>query len=151
LGGITSRSLAVGLTLASTTLFMVITSGRSVPALAMITASSRPRYRGSFLSFNAAVQQFAGAIAAGVAGFILVQPHNAICMATGASGVHVNAPIHNFPIVGALGVAMTIASVALAELLRPAAIEPNVENEPETEEELIAEGRASDTGCVSTS
>jgi predicted MFS family arabinose efflux permease len=151
LRGFASRSLVVGLTLASTTLFMVITSGRSVPALAMITASSRPRYRGSFLSFNAAVQQFAGAIAAGVAGFILVQPHNAICMATGAAGVHVNAPIYNFPIVGALGVAMTIASVALAELLRPAAIEPNVENEPETEEELIVEGRASDTGVVSTS
>jgi predicted MFS family arabinose efflux permease len=138
LNGVTNRALVVGLTLACTTLFMVVTSGRSVPALAMITASSRPRYRGSFLSFNAAVQQFAGAIAAGVAGFILVQKDE-------------NSPIGNFPIVGLLGVAMTVVSVVLAELLRPAAIEPNVENEPETEEELIVEGRASDTGCVSTS
>jgi predicted MFS family arabinose efflux permease len=138
LSGIDQRVYKVVLTLAATTLFMIFASGRSVPAMAMVTASSRPRYRGSFLSFTAAVQQFAGAIASAVAGFILVQKNE-------------QAPIEHFPVVGLLGAGMTIASVFLAELLRPAEIEPDVINEPETEEELAIEGRASDTGVVSPS
>ncbi len=127
-------------TLAVTTLFMIISSARSVPAMAMITASTRPRYRGSFLSVSASVQQFGCAIAAAVAGMLLVQKEN-----------DEKAPLEGFPIVGVLAVISAVASVLLAERLRPAEIEPNVENAPETEEELIVEGRASDTGVVSTS
>jgi DHA1 family inner membrane transport protein len=138
LGGIDNRPVRVALTFAATTLLMVFASGRSVPALAMVTNSSRPRYRGSFLSFTTAIQQFAGAIASTIAGFILVQNDE-------------RGPIENFPIVGMLGAGMAISSVFLAEMLRPAAIEPNVVNEPETEEELTLEGRASDTGVVSPS
>lgn len=54
-----------------TTLFMVLTSGRWVPATAMITASAQPLYRGSFLSVNASVQQMAAGLAAQLAGAIV--------------------------------------------------------------------------------
>src|SRR5205807_174816 len=116
LSGVTDRTWVVGLTLAATTLLMIFASGRSVPAMAMVTGSSRPRYRGSFLSLTAAVQQFAGAIASGVAGFILVQKEE-------------KGPIEHFPILGLLGAGIAIFSVFLAELLRPAGIEPDVVNE----------------------
>jgi hypothetical protein len=102
----------------------------------MVTASTRPRYRGSFLSFTTAVQQLSGAIASAVAGVILVQKDE-------------HGPIEHFPIVGLLGASIAILSVFLAQLLRPAEIEPNVVNEPESEEELVIEGRASDSGVGS--
>jgi DHA1 family inner membrane transport protein len=138
-------SLTLTLTLTATTLFMVFSSARSVPAMAMITASSRPRYRGSFLSVNASVQQFACAIAAAIGGLILGQHE------TDSPFENVNAPLENFPSVGAIAVVICIGSVLLAERLRPADIEPDEPNAPETEEELLLEGRASDTGAVSTS
>ena len=138
IGGIDSRVAVVLLTLAASTLLMVFASARIVPAMAMVTASTRPRYRGSFLSFTAAVQQLAGAIASAVAGFILVQKDE-------------HGPIERFPIVGLLGASMAIFAVFLAQLLLPAEIEPDVPNEPETEEELVIEGRASDTGVGSPS
>ena len=56
-----------------------------------------------------------------------------------------------FPIVGLIAVAVTVGSVLLAERLRPADIEPDEPNPPETEEELMSEGRASDTGVMSSS
>ena len=49
--------------LAATTFFMVASSGRMVPAVAMVTASSLPRYRGSFLSINSSIQQTAMGLA----------------------------------------------------------------------------------------
>jgi MFS family permease len=63
--------LALPLVLAATTIFMVTTSGRMVPAVALITASSAPAYRGSFMSFNTAVQQLAAGLATFIAGFVL--------------------------------------------------------------------------------
>jgi predicted MFS family arabinose efflux permease len=137
-GGMDNRVYTVILTLAATTLLMVFASARIVPAMAMVTASTRPRYRGSFLSFTTAVQQLSGAIASAVAGFILVQKDE-------------HAPIEYFPIVGLLGATIAILSVFLAQFLRPAEIEPDVANEPETEEELVIEGRASDAGVGSPS
>jgi predicted MFS family arabinose efflux permease len=54
-----------------TTLYWIFTSGRWVPAMAMITSSALPHYRGSFMSINAAVQQLAIALAAEVAGMVV--------------------------------------------------------------------------------
>jgi predicted MFS family arabinose efflux permease len=93
--------------LAASTLFMVLTAGRMVPAMALITSCVVPRYRGSFLSLNASVQQFALALAALVAGAILGQANT-------------SAPLTGFPTVGLLGAAMMLASVVLAGTLRPA-------------------------------
>src|SRR5262245_978654 len=46
-----------------TTLMFVLTSGRMVPAMAMITSAAEPAYRGGFMSVNAAVQLFGTGVA----------------------------------------------------------------------------------------
>jgi MFS transporter, DHA1 family, inner membrane transport protein len=93
--------------LAASTLFMVVTSGRMVPAMALITSCVVPRYRGSFLSLNASVQQFAMGLAALLAGAILGQAGE-------------SAPLTGFTTVGILGAAIMLVSVVLAGTLRPA-------------------------------
>jgi predicted MFS family arabinose efflux permease len=101
-------SLPLALTLAATTLFMIGTAGRMVPAMAMITASALPRYRGSFMSINASVQQMAMGLAPLVSGFVLGDT---------AEGV----PLQGFSTVGLVSVSAMLASVILAGGLRPAA------------------------------
>jgi predicted MFS family arabinose efflux permease len=61
----------LALVLAVTTLMMITTSGRMVPATALITASSAPRYRGSFMSLNTAVQHLAAGAATALGGALL--------------------------------------------------------------------------------
>jgi predicted MFS family arabinose efflux permease len=54
-----------------TTLYWIFTSGRWVPAMALVTSSALPRYRGSFMSVNASLQQTAIGLAAVVAGAVV--------------------------------------------------------------------------------
>jgi predicted MFS family arabinose efflux permease len=63
--------LSVAITI--TSLFMVLVSGRFVPAMALITASVEPRLRGSFMSVHASVQQFASALATLAAGLVITR------------------------------------------------------------------------------
>jgi predicted MFS family arabinose efflux permease len=98
-------SLAAALT--ACTLFMVVTAGRMVPAMALITSCVVPQYRGSFLSLNASVQQFALGLAALLAGAIVGQADE-------------SAPLTGFTTVGLLGAAMMLLSAVLAGTLRPA-------------------------------
>ncbi len=56
-----------------TTAFMVTTSGRMVPAQALITASAAPGVRGGFLSLNMAVQSIGMGLASQVAGVMVAQ------------------------------------------------------------------------------
>lgn len=93
-------------TLLISTLFMVATSGRMIPAMALITASSAPRNRGSFLSVNASVQQAAAGLAAALGGLLLGQ---------GANG-----EMTGFPVVGVLACVATLSSIWLAGHLRTA-------------------------------
>jgi multidrug resistance protein len=93
--------------LAVSTVFMVASSGRMVPAMSLITSCVVPRYRGSFLSLNASVQQFGFGVAAVLGGAILGQTDK-------------NAPLTGFPTVGLLAVVAMLASVYLAGTLRPA-------------------------------
>lgn len=55
------------------TLFMVLVSGRLIPAMALVTAASTPALRGRFLSMNAALQQLAASLAAFWPTFVLAQ------------------------------------------------------------------------------
>ncbi len=57
--------------LVCTTLFMICLSGRLVPAMAIITSSVEPRYRGSFMSINSAVMQVFSGAGSFAAGFII--------------------------------------------------------------------------------
>jgi DHA1 family inner membrane transport protein len=54
-----------------TSMYWIFTSGRWVPAMALITSSALPRYRGSFMSINASLQQMAIGLAAVVAGIVV--------------------------------------------------------------------------------
>jgi predicted MFS family arabinose efflux permease len=64
-------AMALAPLLIVTTLYWIATSGRWVPAMAMITSSALPRYRGSFMSVNSSVQQMTIGLAAVVAGQIV--------------------------------------------------------------------------------
>jgi multidrug resistance protein len=61
----------IPLVLVITTLFFVTSNGRYVPAAAIITGTATPENRGSFLSFNSAVQQMAAGFASLLAGLII--------------------------------------------------------------------------------
>jgi predicted MFS family arabinose efflux permease len=97
-------------------LFTLTTSGRWVPAQAMITAAAAPRYRGSFMSVTASVQQMALGLASITAGFILGAPAGEQTLA----GEGALKPLVGFGWVGLLSAGFTVASVLLAGLVRPA-------------------------------
>jgi predicted MFS family arabinose efflux permease len=94
--------------LLTTTMLFVFTSGRMVPAMALITNSAAPRVRGSFMSLNSAVQQFGAGIASWVGGVMLNKVEG------------VDAPLVGYPRVGLLAAAAVVVSVYLAGRLRPA-------------------------------
>jgi predicted MFS family arabinose efflux permease len=99
---------SLGVTLVVTTLFMVLTSGRMVPAMAMITASAMPRHRGSFMSVNSSVQQLVMGAAPILSSLILgAEPEG-----------ETTRPLEGFPLVGCLAAVAIIVSVLLAGRLR---------------------------------
>jgi predicted MFS family arabinose efflux permease len=63
--------LPLGWVMASTVMFFVFVPGRFGPAMALVTGSVSPRLRGSFMSFNASVQQLGSGVASFVAGLIV--------------------------------------------------------------------------------
>jgi predicted MFS family arabinose efflux permease len=93
--------------LTATTLFMVMSSGRMVPAVALITSSAAPQQRGSFLSVSTAMQQLAAGVAPLLAGLFLGESRE-------------GQPLEGFATVGAVAVAITLGSIVLAGLLRSA-------------------------------
>ena len=103
---LTREPLVVGLMY--TTLYMVLASGRMVPAMAMITSSARAAYRGSFMSVIASVQQMAVGLAAQVAALFIRQPEQ-------------DGPLENYPLVGMFACAITVVAVYLGGHVRPSA------------------------------
>lgn len=95
------------ITLGTTSLFFVCMSGRFAPAMGMISIAVEPRYRGGFMSVNAAIQQLSGGFANIVAGLIVTSD---------ASGRLVG-----FPKVGLLSIVAFAGTVLLAWWLRAAA------------------------------
>jgi predicted MFS family arabinose efflux permease len=92
-------------TLVVSTLLWVLSSGRMVPATAMVTSASLPHYRGMFLSMNASVQHL-GAFLAPLVGSLVLHDHDD--------------RLEGYGMVGLLTVAMGLVSVVLAGLVRPA-------------------------------
>jgi DHA1 family inner membrane transport protein len=115
------------LTLVVTTLFMVGTSIRWVPLMAMITASAAPHERGSFLSVNSSVQQMVMALAPILTGLLLGSEPD------GAQGL----PLDGFPRVGVVAAVAMFASVLLAGRLRRA---------PDTTRQLLTERPTANVG-----
>jgi predicted MFS family arabinose efflux permease len=91
--------------LAVTTCFIVIGSGRFVPATALITSAVAAPLRGSFMSLNTAVQSGASGAAALLAGLIIHQDS-----ATG--------PLHGYGTVGWLSCLATFIGVGLVWTIR---------------------------------
>jgi predicted MFS family arabinose efflux permease len=86
--GITNLpTIALAPLLVVTTLYWIFTSGRWVPAMAMVTSSALPRYRGSFMSVNSSVQQMACFVAAEVAGAVVGESDGGAITGYGVAGL----------------------------------------------------------------
>lgn len=89
-----------------TTLFMVLTSSRMVPATTMMSSIAEPRVRGQFTSLLSAVQQAALSVAAFVAGWMLTDAGE-------------GQPIIGFERVGYLAFAWVFVCLILVDGLQP--------------------------------
>jgi predicted MFS family arabinose efflux permease len=93
-------------TLTVTTAFMVLTSGRMVPALALVNSCATPASRGSFMTVNVSVQHLAMGLASMLGGALLSRDGDG--------------PLRGYPLVGLIAAASCVVSVFLAGRLRPA-------------------------------
>jgi predicted MFS family arabinose efflux permease len=92
-------------TLGISVLFVMLVSGRFVPAMAIITQAADPAVRGAFQAYNTAVQSLSSGAAALIAGLVVSQ---------GAGG-----RLIGYEHTGWIAVAATLVSIALALRLRP--------------------------------
>jgi predicted MFS family arabinose efflux permease len=109
--------VALGIALLISTIFMVCSSGRVVPAMAMLTASVEPHQRGGFMSINSSVQQLSSGIAAWLSGVII-----------GQSGGHMT----RFGLVGGLSVIFGLLAIYLARFLKSTGASATVQGIVET-------------------
>jgi len=86
------------------TLFFVTSNGRFVPAAALITGTAKPENRGSFLSFNSAVQQMATGLASLITGVII--------------GENAAGELTNFNLVGYLAIFFSLLCIPLARRIK---------------------------------
>jgi predicted MFS family arabinose efflux permease len=86
------------------TLLFILVPGRFGPAMALISGSAEPRLRGSFMSFNAAVQQLGAGAAAFLAGMII--------------GRAADGSLTRYGWVGGVAVACTLLAILLARGIR---------------------------------
>lgn len=111
------------------TAFMVCATGRFVPAQAMIIGVADPRFRGSFMCLNTAVQHLATGIAPLIAGFLMVKTEDGRLL--------------GFPRVGLVAAAAAAVSLVLAGLIRsapaqiPVAVKSEEASETESTEPII--------------
>ena len=87
-----------------TTLLTVFISGRSVPALSMITSSIEAQHRGSFMSFTSAIQQMSSGLASIFAGMVIGQSSDG--------------SLTHYDLIGWLAVGTTGICIILARRLR---------------------------------
>lgn len=80
--------------------FMACMSGRMIPAMALVTSAANPRWRGTFMTLNASVQQAALGAAALVGGHII--------------GRNAQGQVQNYANCAALGMAASLVAVYVA-------------------------------------
>lgn len=88
----------------ASTVFMVVQSGRFVPAIAMITGSTDARHRGGFMSINSCVQSVSSGVGSGLGGYLIID--------------HPGQPLSHYGLIGWISAAMTMACIPLAARLR---------------------------------
>jgi predicted MFS family arabinose efflux permease len=99
--------LSLPMVLAVTTFMMIATSGRMVPATALLTATAVPAERGGFMSVNTAVQHLGAGAAIWIGGLVLHQADE-------------NSPLEGYAWIGVISCVASLASLYLAGRLRPA-------------------------------
>lgn len=92
--------LPLALWLICTTSFFVLTSGRMIPAMAVIASSAQPRLRGTFMSLNGTVQSLAMGLATTLAGFL--------------TSLDDNGRIVGYPLVGYVAVGANLLAIWFA-------------------------------------
>ncbi len=95
--------LPLALILTSTSLFMIMMTGRWVPAMAMLTSASDPRLRGAFMSLNSSMQTFAVGVSAYLSGFLVL---------TAADG-----SLHGYGTIGWISAVLALGSILVARRL----------------------------------
>lgn len=96
----------IALALVPTTMFFIFIGGRMIPALTVITSTAMPKHRGGFMAFVTSFQQIASAMAAFVAGLIIVKNEQG--------------QLGNYLYVGLIAVAASIACIVLIRYIAPA-------------------------------
>ncbi len=92
--------------LIATSAFFAISSGRFIPAQAMVTATVSPQNRGSFMSIVSSMQQLSAGLASYIAGVIIVkQP---------------SGEMSNYNLVGLMSVAGALLTLVLVRRIRSA-------------------------------
>jgi predicted MFS family arabinose efflux permease len=86
------------------TMFFVTSNGRYVPAAAIITGTARPENRGSFLSFNSAIQQIATGFASLIAGIII--------------GENAAGELTNYNVVGYIAIVFSLLCIPIARRIK---------------------------------
>jgi predicted MFS family arabinose efflux permease len=107
------------------TMFFVTSNGRMVPASALITGTALPQNRGSFLSFNSAVQQIAAGMASFVAGLILAE--------------NINGELINFNIVGYIAIVFSLLCIPLIRRIKVVDVEAVTSIEETVDPKVIVE------------
>lgn len=93
-----------------TILFFIFAGGRMIPAQALITSVVLPQHRGGFMNINASLQQFGTALAAFVAGSIVIKNE-------------IN-ELMNYQYVGYLGILISLVCLFIARKVKPVSIDP---------------------------
>lgn len=101
------------------TMFFVTSNGRMVPASALITGTAKPENRGSFLSFNSAVQQLSAGLASFVAGLILAE--------------NINGELINYNYVGYIAIIFSLLCIPLIRRIKVVDTEAiaNIDDSPD--------------------
>jgi predicted MFS family arabinose efflux permease len=86
-----------------TGIWFAFSTGRTIPAQAIISNVVHPEQRGSFMSFNSSFQQMFTGLASLIAGFIVYQG--------------TDNKIHNYSWVGYLSIAVVIAAILIAKAI----------------------------------
>ena len=94
----------VWVAISASVLFMVFVSGRFIPAMAIVTGAAQPHLRGSFMSFNTALQQVALSLASVSSGLLI---------GSTASGA-----LTRYWLVGIVSVCCVLTAIALARRVR---------------------------------
>ncbi len=86
--------------------FFIFTTGRAIPAMALVTSTVKPQRRGSFMSLLSSIQQFAGAIGAFIAGSVVQK-------ASDGSG-----QLINYDVIGMLSIALSLVAFFLVTRIK---------------------------------